>query len=61
MTSKFKIKRINKQVRGATVYISKTDREHIGAEKGDNVIFDLTVPEVIKIINIRAWKKFYPD
>lgn len=57
MTEKIKIKTVNKQGRGSSVYISRKDLEHLGIRKTDKVIFDLSFPEKIVILSIDKWRK----
>ena len=58
-TLKIKIKKMNKQARGVTIYISKREREHIGVEKGSDVVVDTTIPYQLRIMSIDGWKKLY--
>jgi len=51
-TKKIAIKQINPQGRGATVYLSYREREHIGVDKGGTVIIDRSVPQILRIMSV---------
>ena len=56
-TSKYNIKKVNNSGRGAILYISKREREHIGVRKGDDVVVDLSIPNEIRLVSLETWGK----
>ncbi len=55
-TDKTKIKTLNPQGRGHSIYISKREMLHLGVRKRDSIIIDLSMPKVVKIMSINTWR-----
>ncbi len=56
-TQKISIKKLHKQGRGSTIFISLREREHIEVRKTERLVIDTSIPDVIQIMSIKTWEK----
>lgn len=58
-TSKISIKKVNKHGEGTSIYLNNRERAHIGVRKLEQIIIDMSIPHILRIMSIDQWKNIY--